>query len=692
MHARAVVLAAIVAGALGGGCTLGDNQPVAITVLVPVGDPALTAAATEMIALIDHPGLAVRAVADPVAEVEGGRGFRVAVQADRACVECYRIDDLLGGDAAWVVSGGGLLGAQYGLAHALENLGFRFRHPAATHAPAIARFDPAAAGSLHRIYRPAIRVRGVQLDTARPTEGHHALWTPGDANLADARRMIDWTIKNRGNFVGWVALEELLDPARQAAWRAHTGAIVAAAHGRGLRVGLTVQLYGLRNPRRALALWDGPASGATLATTLASRVPLVAGLGFDVYTVELGNRAGIEPAQLVADLDEAVAALRQAAPAAELHAGVDVGAPVRISYLGADLLDAFLIAYAGAAPIPDVHTAMFYDLDEDAGGVYRRNDFAEHRRFLLERIGAGRPVVYAPEASSGGAFDLGVPLALPLYVRNRWQDLAGLAVDPGASGRALDGHVVISRGWEWGYWLHDYAALRASFTLPGDPATLVRDAFGEDLAPAVELVIALIELEHRTLLLNRLMPYLAGHDEVDPEDLDLGTPPDRITVTELAALDGVARARFITNVLTPLDDLAARLAELDARAVALALPDSRWTRELRDGLAITALRARFAVTAYQVALEHIDGNPVGVVVRHPALVALLARARAVVAGRHRDLHEPHAARLIEPGGGATAYRGGSLFAADQLCYWERELRQLERFAGLGTERVPDCLF
>ena len=56
------------------------------------------------------------------------------------------------------------------------------------------------------------------------------------------------------------------------------------------------------------------------------------------------------------------------------------------------------------------------------------------------------------------SFDTSVPNYFPLYVRNRLLDLERLAADPAANGNSLAQHVIFSTGWEWGFWLNDYAA------------------------------------------------------------------------------------------------------------------------------------------------------------------------------------------------------------------------------------------
>src|SRR6185503_18193487 len=100
--------------------------------------------------------------------------------------------------------------------------------------------------------------------------------------------------------------------------------------------------------------------------------------------------------------------------------------------------------------VPQVHTVMYYDLFEDAGGAYHHQDFAEHRAFLFDRLRTGLPVTYKPETAYWVAFDNSVPMYLPLYVRSRWLDLDRIHAQAAAAGHAdLAEHVLFSSGWEW---------------------------------------------------------------------------------------------------------------------------------------------------------------------------------------------------------------------------------------------------
>jgi hypothetical protein len=681
---RSVSLAALAVAASLAAC--GDNVRPGIVVVVGADD---LAAIQGLAALVPaSAGLEVRMSENPAGERLVGPDLGIRVTRTLSCAECYRIVAVDGG---WLVHAGDRLGAQYGVAHALENLGFRFRHPFDTYAPAVPAFDPDAAASLDVTHTPVTRVRGFQFHTLHPTEAYFALWEPGADHLAEAARIFSWVAANRGNFVQWVGLDDIMAPDLHAAWRDHTAALHALADVRGLRTGLNIQLYGQSNLQRAFDLSDDDTGTVPLADELAARLPLVTdGVAFDVYDLSFGEFFSADPAAFVADIDATAAAVRVHAPAAEMHGLVHVGGDQRVTYMGEDLIYYFLVKFADPRIVPDIHTVMFYDLYEDAGGAYHHDDFSEHRAYLLERIAAGEPNVYIPETAYWVAFDDSVPLYLPLYVRNRWLDLDRLRTDPAAGGNRLDGHVIFSTGWEWGYWLNDYAALRASYADAADWTDLVRDAFADDLAPAVDAVAALVETQRAALLDGRLVAYLAGRDAAMDlgESLDIVSQPDRPQFAELA--DAAVRDPFAADVLPRLDRLADDLAAHAAAVAALGL-DGPWAAELVDGFAITAVRARFAATAFRVAVDHHAGDAAAASAGIATLRELLDTGAAIVASRHAALHDPSPARLVERNGNRTFYGYGYLHHADNLCFWRRELAQLERMTGASEEVEPNCL-
>lgn len=655
------------------GC--GDNQHAPITV---VADPRWEPQLAELVALTPYADLAIGS--DP------GDGFRIVVSDDATIpLEGYRIE--VTGDVL-SVHAHDVLGAQYGVAQALEGLGFRFRHPEdplVPYLPRLAQIDGA-------VHRPQIRVRGIHLHTLHPIEGYFAFWEPSPEATQDAHAIIDWVIKNRGNYLQWVALDNINDAAVRADWQPFTRELIDYAHFRGIRVGLGIQLFGQANLQSAFDLSDDKTGTVPIATEVAARLPVVTkDLPFDVYELSFGEFFNAEPQKFVDSVNEVRSQLRTFAPSAELHAVVHVGADQRVDYMGENLIYYFLVKFTDASIVPDIHTVMFYNLFEPAGGAYQSENFFEHRDYLRERMCAGKPGSYKPETAYWVAFDDSVPQFFPLYVQSRLKDLAEIEKPAGPCG-VLDQHVLFSSGWEWGYWLNDVASLRGSYELQSN----LLDAFTQELAPdlgpaAAALVEKLARSQHDHVMIEQLTGYLVGRDAV----IDLGnkagiiSQPDRVTFDQLAAGEGRAT---VDAMLRVLGAYAAEVDDLTKQVDALVLPASRWARELRSGFEIDALRARFVEATYQATLAQLDGDPAAAQTHYAAAKGLLERAHEVVEDRHDDLHDRHGRRLVDKTPNQTFYQFGFLYFADRLCYWQRELDQVGGVLGSTSVIPASCFF
>lgn len=671
MRAAVALLALLVA--------CGDNVPATITIAAP---PAWEPALADFVALTPYRALAL-----------GDDGaFRIALVEDASLpAEGYRAS-ASGGTIT--VAAADVLGAQYGAAAALEALGFAFRHPFDTAVPEAPALDPTALdGAIHA---PETRVRGFQLHTLHPIESYYAFWEPSAGSTNDAHRILDWIVKNRGNYVQWVALDDIVDPARGEPWRAHTRALIDLAHARGVRVGLNIQLFGESNLQQAYDLVDTDPAAVPLADQVAARLPAITSeLPFDVYDLSFGEFFNADPAQFVASVDEVHRQLALAAPQAEMRAFIHVGAEQRVQFMGEDLLYYFLVKFADAAIVHDVHTTMFYTLFDTASGAYHHQDFGEHRAYLFEQQCAGRRPGYVPETAYWIAFDDSIPQFLPLYVRNRWYDLDQIRAQAPCD-TPLDAHVIFTTGWEWGYWLHDVTALRASYELPADPTALVAGAFGRDLASATAPVMALADLQRTHLHLGDLQAYVASRDvSIDlGRALDIVSQPDRVTFDDLVQGQGVDEAR------AKMTALAAYADQLDAIARDFATREfpahaRRWADELRDGFAIDQLRVRFVLAAYAAVLAHVDGDAATARTRAREAETLVSEARTVVARRHANLHDTHGRRLLDKASdehpNRTIYQYGYLYMADTLCFWNRELLQVQGILGQSSMAPPGCL-
>jgi hypothetical protein len=662
---KSLVVCALLLGACG------DNQRGNISV-----DPGPWGFAVgELVAMTPYRGLSLGTDGD----------FAIAVIDDATVpVEGYRVEAL--GDQHWTVHAHDVLGAQYGVADALENLGVRFRHPFDTYTPTLP-IDEATAGPMHQ---PHTRVRGFQLHTLHPIESYWAMWEPSPGSTNDAHRIVNWVIANRGNFLQWVALNDIAtDQTRFAAWKPFTQELLAYAHQRGIRVGIGLELFGQSNLQLAFDLSEDTSGTIPIAQEVAQRLPvLTQDMAWDVYSLSFGEFFDAAPDKFIAAVNEVASQLRTLAPGAEMHADVHVGATQRVDYMGQNILYYFLVQFADPTIVPDIHTVMFYDLFEPTDGAYHHTDFSEHRQYLENRMCANQKVAYFPEDAYWVAFDDSVPQMLPLYLRSRWTDLDQLAA---AGCGPLDEQLVFSSGWEWGYWMHDVSSLRNSYELSANYGDVIAQQLAPDLGSAAGVFVAhLAEDQHTALMDDQLAAYIASRDAA----IDLGragdiiSQPDRITFDDLVASGDTVG--FTQTVLQPL---ASYSAALDARTTeldGLALPDSRWASELRDGLAVDRLRAQFIAAAYQAVVDHLNGGDAQA--DFDRAQSLIDQAQIVVTHRGADLHDTHGRRLLDRGPNQTYYQYGYLRNADILCFWNRELLQVGAILGNTTEIPPNCLF
>ena len=670
---------------------VGACSPTPLTVLVGA-DAAVPI--TDFAELVPNHLVRVEPSADPAAGLAHASGPRAAVVVDLDCGDCFRIDPSAAN--AFVVHGGSLLGAQYGLAQLLEVAGFRFYHPRASRVPAKIAF-PATAPEYGTTFTPAKQLRGLHLHTLHPIESYFDFWVPSADHLDGARHVIDWLVKNRGNFINWTALDDIAkDPATASAWHDHTAAILAYAHARGVAVGIEVELFHSGNLQNAYdLLTDADLAGGDTHAVLEERLGALLGdLPFDKLTLSFGEFFGAAPDVFIQQVDNAYDALQAVRPGLEMAALVHVGnAPNQhVQYMGMDILYYFLVKYANPAIVPWIHSVMYYDLFEDTGGAYQHDDFSQHRQYLLDRLQAQQPVAYYPETAYWVAFDDSVPTYLPIYMYTRALDLTQIDQQSTALGGApLGEHVAFSTGWEWGYWQNDYATLRMTYRTPDRWQAPIDEMFapyGKDGAALAAQIEALAVAQHDALIGQRLAPYMAGTDVLLETGVQSGiiSQPPRPSFADVAAMSAADRASYEAAVLAPLDQLAATtdaaFAAVDAIGIA---HDDPWYAEVRDGFAIDADRVRFIDALYRAAAVNADGDPIDALLA--GADAALADARRIVARRHAHLHDPTPSRILVEDTNATVYHYGYLNEADTLCYWERE-RGLFDQQILGSSTVP----
>jgi hypothetical protein len=162
-----------------------------------------------------------------------GRGTKVGIVLDLNCDECWELEKT---GRNYTVHAGDVRGAQYGLADLLELGGFRFHHPFDT--VVLERFGDIPECALDVRHETEMSRRGLQMHMLHPIEGMYDFWMPDQGDSERAKRTIDWVVKNRGNHLQWVGLDDILDE----------------AHIRGVTVSTGVQLFGSGNLQQAFDL------------------------------------------------------------------------------------------------------------------------------------------------------------------------------------------------------------------------------------------------------------------------------------------------------------------------------------------------------------------------------------------------------------------------------------------------------
>ncbi len=664
-------------------CTACKVKEPGLTVLVTAEDEALV---KEGLAFIGDPRIHTTVVTAPEKDIASREGVVVALSTQTSCSECYRIE---GSGTVLHVKGGGALGRQYGLWHALEGLGYRFPHPRYTKLPT--DFTAARGDLLNVDYAPDVKQRrGLHLHTLHPIETLYDFWVPSPENLEGAKRAIDFLIKNRGNYLQWCALDDIVKtPSLLPAWQQHTRAITGYAHAHGVGTGIALQLFGGGNLQNAYDLIDDLTSDPVPEMERRLHV-LLDGNGFDSLALSFGEFFAEEPARFVANVDATYAAMQRVQPGVEVTASIHVGNydNLRIDFMGERQLYYFLVRYANPAIVPWVHTTMYFNLYEDTGFAYLHEQFDEHRAYLESRIRERKRVGYFPESAYWVAFDINIPVFIPLYIRSRHLDLERIA----AVGE-LDDHVLFSSGWEWGYWLTDAATLRMSYSRPAKWEDAVSDIYGgwgAQGATAAELIAKLGEAQHRALIIERLAAYIASRDQIiDAGDrLGIFSQPDRPEFAELLAATPSVREDFRTRVVEKLAVHAAELAVLAVEADSLPSNDPVLA-ELKEGVQVTAARVAFIHALYAATLSFASGGTDGGFIGRAE--AQLAVAKELVAKRRRALWDPDPKSILRNTVNPTFYQYGYLREGDTLCFWERERAQARNAVLQAGQMVPGCV-
>jgi hypothetical protein len=616
-------------------------------------------------------------------------------------------------------------GALHGAYALLEELGFAFLHPLAPTLPPTLVVPTAA---IDRTSAPRWKKRAIHLHTQHPLELTSMLegFGPGGADdeagftrsLAEWDRFLEWAVANGQNGVEWFLLwaDSWKDFADSPVRIARLRRLVDRAHAYGLDAGIDAPIAFAQ--QHAFRLLRAQGDLAAELTEIRASLDWLMGARWDFLGIEAGTSEFTHPTpdrmlawmnEVAKHLDEQHGGVRayikvhcSTGQTADGYPDPETGQPINFN-----MLPHFADPRLGVLP----HTVQHYGLTDPAP-TYGNTDFGYMRAFAGSEAGR-RPVVYYPETAYWVSFDVDVPLFLPIYADRRLADLRLLAADEDAgrmgrgahAGARMDGQLVFSSGWEWGYWLNDVIAARsawepargasqeAAFSAALLPVTRVFGGAREDvtawLADVVRAEQALL-IEGRvggsppsSVVQRNGQAYLQGSETWDDvsklaQSLPLATAqmtqPDKLGLVDMRnPLHG--GPGYSAEVEPLLGEMEATFAALAARGESLRARIPANARDLffdlADAMQMTALRAKQVHGLY----DYVDGYwTASREARMPRLAVArraLDAAQAIVARRETQYRVP-AARIAGWHANPTAYSYGYLWTVRSLHYWWRD--------------------
>lgn len=622
---------------------------------------------------------------NPIKSAQRYKGWAIALEkTDEGVADSYRISEIREGKSEWLIEGD-TLGLQYGLSDVLERMNYRFYHPYKSYTPEEI-IKPQVTDIKEEWQEPEMVRRGLHMHTLHPIEGYYDFWEPSEDSLYRAKRVIDWTIKNRGNYIEWVGLDNITDnPIAHEAWKAHTQSIIQDLHQRGATVGIGVQLFGSGNLQNAFDLVDDV--NGNREAQISSRLALVLDdLEFDVLEMSFGEFFDEEPQEFIESVNQAYDILQSVSPGIEMTSRLHVGDDLQVTYNNEEMIYYFLAAYANSEITPWVHTVMYYNLFEPSNGAYHHEDFTEHREFLFDRLKNGLPVAYFPESAYWVAFDNSVPTYLPMYVRSRWLDIFEIKKQSETNGHdSLTDHVLFSSGWELGYWQNDVATLRMNWSIPDTYLSVFKDLFdnyenGERLAQAL---FDFSERQKKAMIDDNLDAYTCGIDNIMElgYSQDIIAQPTRLSFREMLSVDPA-------EIMAVRDALTSYI--VDSKSIDFPEPFDAWQEEIVNGVQMDIHRAQFMEYLLTAMLQHRAENSVGAIDYLDKAALEFQQGQTLMNIMRSASWDPNGERLFVEGINSTIYQFGYLHRASDLCYWQREQIQAVNAITGTNDAPPGC--
>ncbi|CAJ1398735.1 unnamed protein product [Effrenium voratum] len=417
----------------------------------------------------------------------------------------------------------------YAFFELLQLLGFGFLHPLL---PVVPSALPELRVEVHET--PRWEFRGTHYHTQHPLELTNLLNGYDGSGQTDCRQCwakglkawqdyLDWMMAQKQNYIEWMLLAdrhsskathhqrwrfpqtnfELSDERRE-----RLRILVAAAHARGIEVGVDVPLS--LKQQHALNLLPSPGRQSHNEEQVRARVRWLRSCGFDHLGTELGTTEftrGLHAAEMVRLLNITQEELGPQKVLVKNHCSTNQYADgftdPRPSHSGV-LNFNYLNYFADPKIVSMPHTVQAYSLSDPAP-TYGNADFSDLRNWTSFLLQQGRPVVFYPETAYWVNYDISVPLFLaPTYASDRVEDADSLDAMSGTV--PLLGQLNFESGWQWGYWLANSAQALVAWRRESLQSAFLRLLRFMPQKPRVALAQLLVEFaaEQRRLLVKGL--------------------------------------------------------------------------------------------------------------------------------------------------------------------------------------------
>lgn len=607
----------------------------------------------------------------------------------------------------------GNVGALHGAYALLEELGFAFLHPLA---PTIPTGLSMPAAPIDKTSAPRWEQRVIHVHSQHPLEMTDMLqgWGPGgtadkagfEKSLEEWDRFLEWAVANGESGVEWFILwaDSWKDFADSQDRIERYGELVDHAHRFGLDAGLDAPIAFAQQHSYRLLRNQGDL--ADEIAEIDTHLDWIMQAGFDFLGIESGTSEFTHPTpdRMLAWMNEVAIHLdtKYAGTKAYIKVHCSTGQtadgypdPVTGKPINFNMLPHFADPRLGVLP----HTVQTYGLTDPAP-TYGNTDFGYIRDFTHLEAGK-RPTVFYPESAYWVSFDIDVPLFLPLYADRRVSDLRLLAGDEDGGKMAhMNGQLVFSSGWEWGYWLNDVITARAAWSVPTDfrsSLSPVVRPFGAAANEVAQWLVDVVTAEQALLIdgvANGKAPstvvqrngqaYLQGWETWDdvnvlaeniPSAGLTPTQPDKLGLVDMRnPLHG--GPGYSAEVEPILADMETTFAALASRADALRAKIPANAKDLFDDLAdamqMTALRAKQVHGLYDYVDGYFDTASAIRLARLGAARSALDAAQLVVNAREKRFRVPAARIASWRPDGPTAYAYGYQWTTHSLYYWWRD--------------------